>query len=265
LFLLFYILWHRQIYKEDCFGESRFSFEEYGKIKNPKIGESSGLAFEKDSLFWTHNDDTDSALYLISASGKSVSKMHIPFRNRDWEDITKDKSGNLYVGEFGNNFQIEKKTKILKINLLTKIQTGEINFSYEDSEGKPSYFDCEAMVHWDNRLYLFTKNKNERSSLVFSIPDQPGTYQIKEKQSLPIYGMATGAALRPDGKELAILTYGKIYFYSLPRFLSGRIPLPDYCFAFRTMRQSESISYWGSDSLLIGNEQGNLYLMKRKL
>ena len=252
------------MYKENCEGSARFDFQMYGKINNPKINESSGLALEKDSLFWTHNDDTDSSLYLISAKGNLKSKWPIPFSNRDWEEVCKDRDQNLYVGDFGNNFELGRNLRVLKTSTIGRKIIGVIQFDYLDEKGEIIQHDCEAMVHWGDSLYLFTKSKTERISIVYAIPDKPGRYKVKEKQRLSIYGVVTAAALRPDGKELALLTYGKIYFYSLPSFVSGPIPASDFCFAFWNMRQSESICYWKPDSILLGNEQGNLYLMSRK-
>jgi len=264
VWFLYLALRHRQMYKENCQGTERFDFQNYGKINDPNIDESSGLALEKDSLFWTHNDDTDSSLYLISARGNLKDKWPIPFKNRDWEEACKDKNQNLYVGDFGNNFELDRNLRILKISTINRKIIGEIQFKYVDEHNEILEHDCEAMVHWGDSLYLFTKSKTERLSNVYVVSDKPGKYKIRKKQSIALFGVVTAAALRPDGKELALLTYGKIYFYSLPDFVSGKIPASDFCFAYWNMRQSESICYWNSDSILLGNEQGNLYLMTRK-
>jgi hypothetical protein len=260
----FAIIWHRQIYKEDCFGSERFNIQPFGVISEPEIEESSGLSFAQDSLFWTHNDDTDSTLYLISAKGNLKAKWTIPFVNRDWEEICEDKTGNLYVGDFGNNFQLDRDTKIIKLNPKTRKPIGEIRFNYLDQNGQKVDFDCEAMVHWQDSLYLFTKSKTERKSRVYVVSDKPGIYAIKQKQELSLFGLVTSASLRDDGKELVLLTYGKIYFYSISGLNSGRIPEPDFCLSKWNMRQSEAICHWGMDSLLLGNEQRTLFLMTRR-
>ena len=258
-------LWYQKYFDSDCYGTDRFEFQVIGEIEDKRINESSGLAFEKDDQFWTQNDDTDTNLYLISAKGNTIFEWPIPFQNRDWEEICKDDSGNVYIGDFGNNLQLEQNLRILKLNVKEKRVVGEISFSYQDKKNEMVHYDCEAMVHWRDSLYLFTKSKSERKSRIFVLPDLPGEYKIGQKQKLELHGLVTGAALRPDGKELALLTYGKIYFYSIPSFISGKIPSHDFCFASKKMKQSESISYWGSDSLLVGNEEGDLFLMKRKL
>jgi hypothetical protein len=146
---------------------------------------------------------------------------------------------------------------------------GMIRFRYADQQAFPPVkpgsmnFDCEAMVYQKDSLYLFTKNKKERSTNVYAIPAKPGDFTVVKKQEIPLLGMVTAASLRPDGKELALLTYGKLYFFTLNNGLQS-IPNPDFCFAWSKFRQSESLSYWGRDSLLAGNEQRDLYLITRK-
>jgi hypothetical protein len=263
------MLWHRQIFSEDCRGEEKFSIQKFGKIKAAKIDESSGLAHWKGDSFFTHNDDTDSSLYLISATGKLIRKWTLPYRNRDWEEVCTDGKETVYIGDFGNNLNKSRKLKIYIVQPGKNKVSGVIRFSYGEQQDFPPLnpsgmnFDCEAMVHWKDSLYLFTKNKNERSTWVYSIPARPGTYKVFHKQEIPILGMVTAAALRPDGKELALLTYGKVYFFSVKNGLN-QIPASDICLAWWNFRQSESLSYWGNDSLLAGNEQRGIFLIKRK-
>jgi len=263
LFSGFYIIRHRQIYQEHCRGSTRFDIGLFSQIHSGLITESSGLLRHSDSLFYTHNDDTDSCLYLISAAGNLKGRVCIPFHNRDWEDISSDGRGRLFIGDIGNNFYRQDTLKVLIFNEKEKNSEGIIRMSFLDEKGENSAFDFEAMVWQADSLYLFSKDKRERNSLVFAVPDRPGDYTLSPKQKIPVAGMVTSAALRPDGKEFALLTYGKIYFYSLSFGLS-QIPAPDFCLAYWPMRQSESLCYLGRDSLLLGNEQGNLYLLKRK-
>lgn len=259
---------HRQIFSEDCTGNEHFTGHEHGFIVDERINESSGLIHWRDSLFWTHNDDTDSTLYLVSDKGNLKDTWTLPINNRDWEEITSDKSGHLYIGNFGNNMNYQILATIYKLDPEHRKILGQISFLYEDHlkfqilNPMEMNFDCEAMVHWNDSLYLFTKNKNERSTNVYVLPDRPGRYIAHKTQNIKILGMVTGAALRPDSKELALLTYGKIYVFTLPSGLRS-IPSADYCLPCWQSRQSESICYWGKDSLLMGNEQRRLYLFTR--
>lgn len=260
---------HRQIFSENCIGGEVFSIAPIGYIEDSRVKESSGLVAVSDSLFWTHNDDTDSSLYLISPKGNLKSVWTLPFKNRDWEEITSDKQGNLYLGNFGNNLNYQILATIYKLDPRHRKLLGRISFLYEDHlefqimNPMKMNFDCEAMIHCGDSLYLFTKNKSERGTNVYVMPDKPGRYIARKKQEIKILGMVTAATLRPDGKELALLTYGKVYFFSLKNSLQ-QIPQPDFCLAYWQSRQSESLAYWGRDSLLLGNEQRELFLLKRR-
>jgi hypothetical protein len=37
--------------------------------------------------------------------------------NHDWEDITQDAAGNIYIGDFGNNENDRQNLSILKVDL----------------------------------------------------------------------------------------------------------------------------------------------------
>lgn len=267
---ILYLAWHhRQIYSENCSGGDHFNIAGIGKIRFKALKESSGLSHWKEDLFFTHNDDTDSCLYLINAKGKLIRKWFVPFKNRDWEDVCQDDKGRVFIGDFGNNFNASKNLRIYIFDPMKNKTEGMIRFRYAEQEAFPPVqpgsmnFDCEAMVYQKDSLYLFTKNKKERSTNVYAIPAKPGDFTVVKKQEIPLLGMVTAASLRPDGKELALLTYGKLYFFSLNNGLQS-IPNPDFCFAWSKFRQSESLSYWGRDSLLAGNEQRDLYLITRK-
>lgn len=267
--VLWLALHHRYIYSEECKGLKTFDLQPFGKISSSLIDESSGLFPAGNDEFYTHNDDTDSSLYRISAKGKLVHRYRIPLTNRDWEEVTGDGKGRIFIGDFGNNLNLDKPLKILIVRPDENRIEGEIRFRYQEhNQFPPTFpsemnFDCEAMVYSNDSIYLFTKNKTERSTCFYVLPARPGKYVVKKRQRLPLLGLVTGAALRPDGKELALLTYGKVYFYTLSNGLSS-LPEPDFCFPGWKFRQSEAISYWGNNRLLVGNEQGEIFLLNRK-
>lgn len=267
---LFYkALRHRQIFSEDCQGHFSFSIRLSGRLEDPDLKESSGLAFFPPRSFLTHNDDTDSALYRVSAEGKTLEKWWVGRPNKDWEEICPGDSGLYYLGEIGNNSQ---SGRTLAIHILEPARNrcrGSILFTYPDYRRCHPLlpgtwdFDCEAMVFHHDSLYLFTKNSDERSTNVYALAARPGRQYPVFRQRLSILGVVTGAGLRPDGRELALLTYGKLYFFDTGHGLHA-IPPARTCLAMWNLRQSESVSYWGRDSLLVGNEQRDLFLVTRK-
>ena len=82
-----------------------------GKIDNPEIIESSGIAASpcQPNVFWTHNDSGDKAeIFALDSTGKTLATFIVKeAKNDDWEDIAafKDRSGEcfLFIGDIGNN------------------------------------------------------------------------------------------------------------------------------------------------------------------
>ncbi len=72
------------------------------------LKETSSLT-QSDSLLWTSNDDTDTALYAIDTKGIIQNKIQLKnVTNTDWEEISQD-SLYFYIGDFGNNVSGNRK------------------------------------------------------------------------------------------------------------------------------------------------------------
>ena len=84
-----------------------------------KLKEVSGIETVKGSnLIRMLNDGGNKArLYGLSTKGKIKKELKIDARNNDWEDLTSDDEGNLYIGDFGNNRSDRKNLAILKVNV----------------------------------------------------------------------------------------------------------------------------------------------------
>ncbi|RYG44324.1 MAG: hypothetical protein EOO01_19735, partial [Chitinophagaceae bacterium] len=149
-----------------------------------QIPEGSGFVLAKDETLWTINDGGNSnELYRITFQGKIVEQVTIKgARNVDWEDITRDNDGHLYIGDFGNNANNRKDLTIYKVRENDRKLVGQIRFSYPDQTEFPpaqnnKNFDCEAMIWREGKLYLFSKDwSKNKISKVYRLPDSPGTY-----------------------------------------------------------------------------------------
>jgi hypothetical protein len=219
--------------------------------------------------FFTMNDDSDSCLYRMGIRGEDLGKLCIGTNNQDWEEICRAADGRIFVGDFGNNFNRRKNLRILIIRPGEEKKPGILRFHYPEQTSFPPInpinwdFDCEAMVYERDSLWLFTKNKDGRSTNLYVLPAKQGNCKASKIAEIPLQGTVTGASLRPDGKELALLVYRRIYFFSLRNGL-WQISSPDICLSAWPVRQSEAICYQGKDSLLLSNEQGQLFLIQRK-
>ncbi len=213
--------------------------------------ETSGLmAF--DNLLWTHNDDHDNTIYGLDFSGKIQKKVKLEkVKNNDWEEISQD-SSYIYVGDFGNNFQGNRKNlHLLRIEkksfLSNKPLIDTISFSYSNQtdfgiqKENSTNFDCEAFVVSRDSIYLFAKQWSQKKTSIYVLPKIPGKYSAKLKETLGVSGLITGATLLASGKGIVLCGYSGmlqpflylLYDYKDNDFLAGnkrkiKLSLPFY-------------------------------------
>lgn len=244
------------------------------------IREVSGMTRAPDGSLWMLNDSRNPPeLFRVDPfSGGLLETRKLPVPNRDWEDLTSDSSGYLYIGDFGNNKNARQNLCVFRYHPASGA-LDSIRFDYPDQQAFPPgderawNFNCEAMVFFRDSLHLFSKNvfKGNFVTKHYVVPAKPGRYVAILRDSLVLKNrVITGAALSPDGRTLAVTSYiiGKklgfipytkatAYFFrdfTGSRFLSGRRVarrLPK-CFI---ARQFESILWWNNDYWLAANEQ----------
>lgn len=229
------------------------------------INENSGLARAwQDGFYWTHNDSGGSPeLYMINEKGSVFDTLIVnDAQNIDWEELAKDDKGNLYIGDFGNNYQARKDLCIYKFK---NGKTEKITFHYADQSHFPAIekkFDCEAFFWYNNKLYLFSKSlEKDHQVLLYSLSDQAGDNMLMPEDSVFIKSQVTAADVSPDGKEFALLTYGKVLFFETN---DGKIDFskPKSCIKIGK-NQTEAIAYMNNKDLIITNEQRKIFVLKR--
>ncbi|MEJ2583851.1 MAG: hypothetical protein P8Z38_02030 [Robiginitalea sp.] len=156
-----------------------------------RLNECSGLTTLNGDTLWLIEDGGNADnLYGINPQGTLVATFEVSNgKNEDWEALTSDKAGNVYIGDFGNNKSKRKDLVIYKlpnphVEKGDKIPAKKIHFKYPDQEEFPPdfanrRFDAEAFFHFEDRLYIITKNQADPfngKAYVYSVPDQPGEY-----------------------------------------------------------------------------------------
>lgn len=232
------------------------------------INESSGLLMADSTSFWTFNDGGGKAeIYRVSIEGKLLETVKIPdARNRDWEAITNDKNGNIYIGDFGNNANKRKDLVIYKYNPNAET-TEKINFHYPDQYEFPPVrenmnFDAEAFFWFDGDLYVFSKNRGKKMVKMYQLPDKPGNYMAELKDSLFISSMITDAALSPDHSKFVLLSYGQLFEFKIEKEVNFSRPYK--CTRFARSGQSEGITYLSSNILLLSNENRKVFIKEMR-
>ena len=188
---------------------------------NSSVNETSGLLFLDDRII-THNDSGgDNDLYEIDVtSGNILRTVTISnASNADWEDLSADDT-YIYVADFGNNSGNRTDLKVYHI-LQSDLPNSEsvtaevINFSYSDqTDFTPNpgpffstNFDAEALIHFNNHLYIFTKQWSNENSSVYLLPKTPGTYSLDPVDSIKAEGLITGGTANSSDNKILLTAY----------------------------------------------------------
>ena len=242
-----------------------YAIEQVGKMPR-SVPESSGLELTGDGNFWTHADGANPAsLYKINTAGQLLQTLPISHTtNLDWEDLARDNVGNIYIGDFGNNFNLRRNLRIFRVNEKNINQVDTIQFSYQDQKDFPAAknnrnFDCEAFFYHQGSLYLFTKARGRKKTVkVYKVPAQPGTYEAAKLAEIRISNMITAADINPAGDRMALLGYGNIYLFEVTdqdNFFSGK----KYCLSFAKSGQAEALVFLNNQDFIITNEGGKIF------
>ncbi|HEX8329834.1 MAG TPA: hypothetical protein VF629_20015 [Hymenobacter sp.] len=229
------------------------------------VPESSGLVpGPQPGTYYSFGDNGNSAtLYLINDGGKVASEISINAKNHDWESMTRNPQGMYFIGDCGNNNSDRRNLRILRVDPAQPQQVGTIAFTYPDQtefppKKKGRNFDCEATLWHDANIWLFTKDQQEQTSNVYTVPDQSGTHTAKRVTSLAIPGQVTDAALSPSGRRLVLLARGALFTLdggSWEEILKATPKQVELTGA----GQTEGVAFKDENTLLISTEQGALY------
>ncbi|QHT67087.1 hypothetical protein GXP67_10720 [Rhodocytophaga rosea] len=249
-------------------GRRLYAVSKMGKLSTV-VNESSGLALADSSgFYWTHNDQGKAALYKINSSGQVVDTLPLTgIKNNDWEELAKDNSQHLYIGDMGNNRNTRKNLAIYKVHPNTPRQSNQIAFRYSDQKDFPPAkkdrnFDCEAFFWHADSLYLFSKNRGNKQVKLYALPDKPGEYATEKQGDIFIKSQVTAADMNPSQTEMAVLTYGKIFIFEVKPG-ENLLTHPNLC--IRLPRgQAEALVYVNDTDFVITNEKGKMFMVKRK-
>lgn len=254
-----------------------------------KLKEVSGITLSQDkNTIWAIEDQGNkNVIYGLDQKGNLTSDVLVEnTENHDWEDITTDSVGNIYIGDFGNNDNDRQNLSILKIDLKDASQKSTkvlqtTTFHYEGQTEFPPkksnwLYDCEAFVEMNGNFYLFTKNRSkgfDGTFLVFRVPNKPGNFEAKLVGRLKLQGgytdaAITSAAINSTKDKIVLLNHKNIQVLTgftaddFSKTKIQKIPL-------NHNSQKEAVVFLDDKTLLIADEKdkeegGNIYQFKLK-
>lgn len=234
-----------------------------------QLKEISGLELYKDSIFFAINDGGNkNVVFILSKKMEILKTVEISdVKNHDWEALALDEKF-LYIGDIGNNLNSRKNLQIHRIPISrllekTKATPETMEIEYAEQQHFPPleksmYFDAEAMISHNGKLWIFTKNRTkpfDGKSLVYSVEFLPGTKKTIKKSFELISGKGgwlldsfTGAA--SFNEYVYLLTYTKIIRY---KWKSNTLQKIDEK-SFPGYAQTEGITLSSKGDIFVANE-----------
>lgn len=248
-----------------CQSQGNLTF--LGDLSNDLKEVSAIDYFNTDDHFWIIEDSGNkNEIFALDQNGDIVKSVVVTnAQNRDWEDLTFDKKGNLYIGDFGNNSKNQILYTIYRINheSLTdsEVSAEKIDF-FLSPEDKPE--DFEAFFISNDSIYLFSKDNKITS--VYKVPNLIGKHKalLISEYNLPgKHNKVTSADISYDGKTAVLLNHDKLWKltnFNGEDFFSGRIEE----LVFKHDSQKEGVCFKTDSTVVItdernGSEGGNLY------
>ena len=259
---------------------SQVSITEIG-LMNDINSEPSGFGILYNATnghfeYWTHNDKNNpDDIYCVHLDDPMniIKTIDVGTGYEDWEDMANDDAGNLYMADFGDSVGAND-LQVVKIP------------NPESYNGSPPFVDiieyvypfngvsdCEAIIHLDGHLYIFTKQINpannpnliEGYTYCFKIPDVPhpnglswvaeliGSFQtMMPGDNDPSEYRITGADISPDKKKLMLLGYHRMWIFSCfedDDFFGGTVSHFE-----TTLRQYEGVGFINNHEVVIVKE-----------
>ena len=253
--------------------------------------EVSGLQIMSPDSIWWHNDSGDRArLILTNGKGKAIQRVSLPgIKSRDWEDISADPRGRLYIGDTGNNLNRRTDLRIYTYDPGSQ-KIDSILFRYPDQRSFPPplpqwNFDAEGFLWFRDSLHIFSKNRVGAGNYYtkhYILPARPGNYTaiLRDSFLLP-KRVVTAAAVSPDGHQIALLSYfyRMTFLGLLPKtrttiwtftdfpgsdFFKGTLGKTRVHKPLLVPTQFESLDYVNQNRVLIASERTIMFKQKAK-
>lgn len=227
-----------------------------GSLDSPRLGESSGVVKSRKyaDIFWTHNDSGNPpVLFAFRLTGEVIAEIRVAgAKNVDWEDIAINDAGKLYIGDIGDNVGLRTMYQIYELlepdPFATPSKPVRVTrtYRYRFPEGQ---LDCEALFVYRDKLHIVTKKARERPILYRLEPEDDGRLMPTRVCTVPLAPI-TAADVSPDGRRLALCSYGQVAVFPIAGDLSKISEADPKRVSFPMILQTEACCFDGGDVIV---------------
>ena len=223
------------------------------------LKETSAIEKISDSdILWVLEDSgNNNHLYGLDLDGEIVKDITISnAKNIDWEDLTSDSKGNIYIGDFGNNNKDRTQFTIYKItnpkNTSTTLNASIIHFTLPENLKSLNF---ESFFLHKGFFYIFSKDS--KICNLIKVPNKTGNHiaiHISEINLKGKHNKVTSADISNDGNTVVLLNHNKLWKltnYTSDDFFSGTIK----ALKFDHDSQKEGINFINDNQVLITDER----------
>jgi hypothetical protein len=218
-------------------------------IRDRRITESSGLARDvPGGLYWTINDSgAAGVVYGLEPNGRLRGTFSYRAAPVDVEAIAVHEN-RLYVADIGDNGA--NRDMVTVYYFLNPRAAGlTVTYNAYDFRYPDGPHDAETLLVDDaGRLYIVTKGGQGGIYAAPQTPTRTTTNVLRRVGDAP--ALVTDGVFLPDGRGLALLTYGSIQVLDATSYqLVASAPVP------AALRQAESLAVsLDGNALLVGSE-----------
>jgi hypothetical protein len=248
--------------------------EPIGRLEHAAIREASGIVASRRhaGVFWVHNDSGHlPVVYAVRRDGSLLRQYTVAAPNLDWEDIASDDDGHLYLGDIGNYRQLLRVRAIYRIDEPDTVERADrgaplaVTKTWYYTYPPGGRFDAEGLFIDRGRAVVVSKTQDGRPAGLFALPLDADASLAAPAVLRPIGTLAgfvepaTGAALAPGGRRLAVCSYKVVRVYGREATGSDKWGL------LATLPYEadgvEAVT-WDGDDLILASEGRTLYRIR---
>ncbi|PRP95137.1 hypothetical protein ENSA7_74510 [Enhygromyxa salina] len=196
-------------------------------------------------MLWTHGDSgAGNWLFAIDRQGHVIRRLRVKGTiNVDWEDITHDDRGNLWLGDTGNGDSGRRDLSVHRIpepdpyaDVDEVYVDRSVDYFFPEQRrfgNKLADYDSEALFWWRGDLWLLTKHRSDDWTRLYRFPSLEGGevgLELVARFDLGGYidpgtrqrwsGQVTAAELALEGEYAgrywAMLCYDGVFVFAVP-------------------------------------------------